>query len=583
MIAWLLYTVLVSALLGLAALACEAALWAAGRPSRWSWAAAMCGSLVLPLVAWLRPEEVVARGVAAPASPAVAPATLLLDVAVPAASASWDGWVLAGWATLSLAVLVVVVLAHARLVAARRRWDRERVDGVAVYVSRDVGPAALGFFGGAIVIPEWALRLEARLRRLMLLHESEHVRAGDPRLVWLGLAAVLAMPWNPVVWWQLRRLRLAIEMDCDARVMRSAPDAQGYGTLLLEVGRRHSVGRLLAAALAEPRSSLERRLDRLLGPKPRGWMRPAALAVAAVGLVALACEAPEPMVPFDGAADGEARAGSLLEEAQKLATGTARSTPEECPALYVVDGEVVGEARRGDPAFARIETLDPSTIERIDVIKGVAAAGVAKELGADAACAVVRIETKSAAAAAPVSSTPIGDGYVAYTPEMERPSLLNAEEVARALERHYPTRLRAAGIGGTVMMRFWIDAAGVVTRREVTLSSGYPALDEAAAAVAEVMEFTPARAGGAPQAVVVEIPITFRTSAPERSSANAAGAERRDRLAVAIADGQVAVKGDGMTLNARTVEFVHDRRAGPGAGSPKPPAPRDASAQRETQ
>ncbi|UUZ52386.1 hypothetical protein LP419_22985 [Massilia sp. H-1] len=43
--------------------------------------------------------------------------------------------------------------------------------------------------------------------------------ARDPQLLGLALLVLVAMPWNLPMWWQLRRLRHAIEVDCDARVL----------------------------------------------------------------------------------------------------------------------------------------------------------------------------------------------------------------------------------------------------------------------------------------------------------------------------------------------------------------------------
>lgn len=249
------------------------------------------------------------------------------------------------------------------------------------------------------MIPEWALRLEERLRRLMLLHEGEHVRAGDPRLLGLGLAVVAAMPWNPVVWWLLRRLRLAIELDCDARVLRREPDPRGYGALLLEVGRRFSGTGLVAAALAEPQSFLERRLRRLVRPKPRGWARALAAGGAAVVLTVLACEAPEPtVVPTEEPArtDKVVEAARLLEEAEKRAL---RSGPGgECPALFVLDGVVLGRVEPGSPGSEVMSRLEPSTLERIEIVKGVAASGVAERLGISGVCSVVQMWSKTGTA-----------------------------------------------------------------------------------------------------------------------------------------------------------------------------------------
>jgi hypothetical protein len=47
-----------------------------------------------------------------------------------------------------------------------------------------------------------------------------------------------------------------------------------------------------------------------------------------------------------------------------------------------------------------------------------------------------------------------------------RPRLLNSRGVARALERFYPPPLRDAGIGGTVVVWFYIDTeVGTATTR----------------------------------------------------------------------------------------------------------------------
>ena len=40
------------------------------------------------------------------------------------------------------------------------------------------------------------------------------------------------MPWNLALWWQLRRLRLAVEMDCDNRVVAALGDPNPYGCFL---------------------------------------------------------------------------------------------------------------------------------------------------------------------------------------------------------------------------------------------------------------------------------------------------------------------------------------------------------------
>jgi protein TonB len=98
-----------------------------------------------------------------------------------------------------------------------------------------------------------------------------------------------------------------------------------------------------------------------------------------------------------------------------------------------------------------------------------------------------------------------------FTPFTVRPDIRNRPEVARALEREYPPLLRDAGIGGTVVVWFFIDEQGRVQRTQVNQSSGHKALDDAALKVADVFEFTPALNRDKRVAVWIQLPITFQT------------------------------------------------------------------------
>lgn len=98
-----------------------------------------------------------------------------------------------------------------------------------------------------------------------------------------------------------------------------------------------------------------------------------------------------------------------------------------------------------------------------------------------------------------------------FTPFTVRPDLTNEREVQRALEREYPPLLRDAGIGGQVLVYFFIDENGRVQRTQVNKSSGHAALDEAALKVADVFKFTPALNRDKKVPVWISIPITFQT------------------------------------------------------------------------
>jgi protein TonB len=97
-----------------------------------------------------------------------------------------------------------------------------------------------------------------------------------------------------------------------------------------------------------------------------------------------------------------------------------------------------------------------------------------------------------------------------FTPFTVAPSILNRNDVVRAMEREYPPLLRDAGIGGTVLIYFFIDEAGRVQDRRVNESSGHQSLDDAALAVSEIYRFTPAMNRDKKVPVWVSFPITFQ-------------------------------------------------------------------------
>lgn len=102
-----------------------------------------------------------------------------------------------------------------------------------------------------------------------------------------------------------------------------------------------------------------------------------------------------------------------------------------------------------------------------------------------------------------------GEPY--FTPYTVKPTLLNRDEVARALVKNYPPDLRAVGVGGTVLTWVFVDERGGIAEVQVKESSGNDQLDRAALAVARVMRFTPARNHKMAVPVWIALPIVFRS------------------------------------------------------------------------
>jgi len=76
----------------------------------------------------------------------------------------------------------------------------------------------------------------------------------------------------------------------------------------------------------------------------------------------------------------------------------------------------------------------------------------------------------------------------------------------------YPEALAAQRIGGTVILRVFVDSAGGV-RSDSTLvqeSSGYPALDSAALAAGPKLRYAPALRDGRPVAAFFLQPFSFQ-------------------------------------------------------------------------
>ncbi|MBW3628236.1 MAG: energy transducer TonB, partial [Gemmatimonadetes bacterium] len=370
---WMLYCSAVALLLGISAASLEKVVRQRGWQVRWLWGGALAGSAVLPMLAFLvdarREAVALSGGAGAAAAGGSVEAAWLVDpfASVPEPSFDVGPLLLALWAALSAATLLSLGFSFLTLERRRRGWHQRSIDGQEVWVAPDTGPAVVGFVRSHIVLPEWVLERSETERAMVMAHESEHLRAGDPRLILGALLLAAALPWNVPLWWQWRRLREAVEVDCDLRVIARGLDPRAYGRLLVEVTERGTARRLAVAALSESHSSLERRIKLMFTPQPRRWwLRAVGAAALALACIAVACTADIPSGPGRGPA-------------------VNASSP----------------AREGSQDFAyEVAVLDRA------------------------------------------------------------PQLSNQGEIAGIMERLYPSLLRSAGIGGTVVLQFVIKPDG---------------------------------------------------------------------------------------------------------------------------
>ena len=111
---------------------------------------------------------------------------------------------------------------------------------------------------------------------------------------------------------------------------------------------------------------------------------------------------------------------------------------------------------------------------------------------------------------------PTDDGAVdlsaapVFTPMTVHPEIKNRDEVRAALMREYPPLLRNAGVGGQVVVWFFISEDGTVLDSRVSQPSVHKALNEAALKVADVFRFSPALNRENVVQVWIQLPITFQ-------------------------------------------------------------------------
>jgi hypothetical protein len=305
--AWMAYALVIAALVTCAALLAERIATLRRLQSRWIWVAALLMTLVLPpMFAWqgARTTERPAIALAALAAREKPPVYELSPIAWVGGDApavprhvALDTWLLLGWSAMSMLVLGTLTMGWLQLRRRLRSAIDGEVDGVSVTVSRDIGPAVVGILRSRIVIPRWLLQQDAVTQKIVLAHEREHLRAQDIRMLGGALLVAVLMPWNLPIWWQLRRLRFAMEVDCDARVLRAGESRSTYSAVLLKVARQLVPLRAAAAGLSESGSSLEKRIRIMHAPIRARWRVLAVLlGTCSVALIAVAANVSAPPI-----------------------------------------------------------------------------------------------------------------------------------------------------------------------------------------------------------------------------------------------------------------------------------------------
>lgn len=386
LVTWMLYSLVIGGVVVLAALAAHDAQRAANRSVRWVWCGAIALIVALSFSAPLR-RSTSSQRVSLPAAMKVDAAT---DTVPTQRRSMTDVWsmvqsavsaplsvvlqatqrtlsrvplpvqrgVAVFWSLASLATLFAFTLSYLRVRRQMRDWPIQKLGEVNARIAPSAGPAVVGLVPSEIILPSWLMDCPPEEQALVITHEHEHVRAGDPWLLVLACAAVACMPWHPALWFALGRLRLAVELDCDRRVLRRGIPAAAYGSLLIDLSALHPALPSAMPAFSCNGSYLERRLVAMTS-RPTRFATGRRLVGGLIATVALitACESKLP----------------TSAEIDRMDAGSAeRALVAGAKAEYEVNGYVVTEDIAKKIEAARIASVSVSNarpgVKRISIV-----------------------------------------------------------------------------------------------------------------------------------------------------------------------------------------------------------------------
>jgi TonB family protein len=377
-----------------------------------------------------------------------------------------DAWWLIAWIAASLGVALRYAVASRRLRVTMRSAHPNTMAGESVLLVPDGAPVLVGVIAPQIVVPAWLSEFDAALQTLVIAHEDEHRRAGDVWLVHALAVLLIALPWNVPLWLMGRRLRRAIEVDCDARVLARYPDVQRYGRLLLAVAQRRGLGAsLIVPALAEPASLTEERIMAFTTNERVGRVTRVALVVVTVAGVVAACTAERGVEPVERA--------EVAELSKMTVVAPPSATADTTFVAVTASAARLAQASRDSQQVARL---------RREI-----------ELVAARSAATTRTST---------DTTPVLKEF-----QVDKP----ASTLAGSPGPSYPAAEKARGEEGSVLALFVVRADGTLDPASIKIvRATSDSFADAVRTALTKMKFSAAEVGGRTVAQMVQQPFEFQ-------------------------------------------------------------------------
>jgi beta-lactamase regulating signal transducer with metallopeptidase domain len=217
--------------------------------------------------------------------------------------------------------------------------------------------------GSGILLPAECLDWDREKLRIVLAHESAHVRQMDFYLQLLASLYAAAFWFSPLGWWLRHKLSDLGEAISDRAGLEEAASRASYAQLLLEFA---AMPRPTAPAVAMARSSnLSHRIERLLNETNfrQAFAGSRARLLLAVLLVPAACLAATTLIRVQAAQTGTTAPPALLRAAAPSPAPAPAPSPDAIPDQTLLRAEAPAPGAQSDRVapVTRVAPLAPVT------------------------------------------------------------------------------------------------------------------------------------------------------------------------------------------------------------------------------
>lgn len=252
-------------------------------------------------------------------------------------------------------------------------------------------PIAMGILRPEICLPRKRIHeLDEPALRLTLAHELAHLVRRDPQWQLAFRMVESALFLQPLNIWARRTLRVLAEFQCDGWAAQATGERTQLARVLADVAQwlvasRRNDDRLApVASMAERRSAIRSRIDRLLSDPPAGARRPVRRGTAAAGCLAaittVSALSPRlmPARPPEMPASNDLTVGAAPADDTRAATRRISVTAtleqvlvelDEDIALLEAESHLLGQRARAAGADAQTLSLLENILSRLALLR----------------------------------------------------------------------------------------------------------------------------------------------------------------------------------------------------------------------